>query len=186
MSKRTTEEAADHFNLREHVRKLFDEENYSKENAAASLVKCRDPVVNEALRLLGIDQAVRTFQTSERHAAESKDPPVSEQAREPFRGSRIAMDPEAIKARADMRIARRLFWDRHTLFGGNTLLGDANRKDLAVSAQEFGKYEQGNRNMRKFHEDIADRLSNDKKVVRDSMSIEVVLERAKVHHVIEA
>lgn len=171
-------------NLSNVVRQAFENAGWNKQRVIAELRSCKDPATNEAFRILGIDQAVRYFQTTHRHA--DQDPIDAELNKFETGGKQRSHthNADAVAARHNIKAAVREWWDRATLYGGEILLGDATRGQLQTSAEEFGKLESGNRNMRKFHGDLAERMPNDRKKVREAITLEVVMTRARAHHVI--
>lgn len=166
--------------IRDIVRDAMEAKRYDRKAAIELLQTTTDPEINEAFRILGIEQAMRNFQNNDRHGASEREPEP------PPIHHRVNMSPEAVQARADRSLARRLWWDRASLYGGDVLLGNATRRDLLVSAGEFGKQEQGNKNVRLFHEDLAKRMPASGKPVkvRDFFTVDKVIERAKAHGVL--
>jgi hypothetical protein len=161
-------------NVTDIVRQTMEEVSGNKDDALRLLTLRRnDPAVNEAFRVLGIKQAIRQLQTGERHTAEF----FSER---PVR----TVNEKEVAARAALRAADKLFWDAHTLFGGRVVLRDAVRADLRESADQFGKMEKGNRNMRLFHSALANGLPNDVKTVSDFYAAAKVVEIAQRYEVI--
>jgi hypothetical protein len=110
----------------------------------------RDRALRDALLWQGAMQMLRSLATSGRHRL----------------GRPMSATEKA--ARAADRLAPR-YWDRHWLYGRECVLGDATRADLLVSAESFGKQEEGHGRMRRFHATLADGLSSESstKRVRD-------------------
>ena|SRR5665213_2171076 len=169
-------------NIPEVVRLAMEEFDSDKDKVIRALtLRTRNPDLNDAFRALGIQQAVRSHQGRERHGQ------IEEPSRgrpSAFAGPRRIATPEEIQTRTDLIVAKKLWWDRVTLFGGNVTLANATRREVFASARAHGGQEQGNRNMREFYEDVGKRMLKADQTVSAQLTIAKVLELAQVHNII--
>lgn len=163
--------------LRDAVLKAMEDSGRRPKEAKALLFSraSNDLLLREALIALGADQAVRSYYSTERHAASSM-------ARCGVPGI-IVETPERAE-RLRKKANRRLFWDRYALFG-QMPLREATRPDLRTSVENRKKQAAGNIICANFESAVAKRLPNDDAIVWKVLGNDKLMELARRHHVIE-
>jgi hypothetical protein len=117
---------------------------------------------------LGIDQAIRHFFSDERRVKFI--PPKS---------NWMPRD----ETRIQVKLERRLFWERYSLFG-QIELAKATKEQLLISASERRRQADGNIACANFESELAKGIKDDLKTVADVFTATKVMELARQHRVI--
>lgn len=137
--------------------------NGDRDSAIQYLIKAdNDFDLNEAFRVLGIMQAVRSYTTQARHGY-TPDAHRERVVPGPVNGSvrrvKIEQHREQVQtAKVAIKDTLTKFMEMHKLFGGRVSLARATRGDFQNSIESYDAQEAGARRMKLFHTDCRDEL----------------------------